>query len=595
MALALAVGAAAFFLRIATFEFSNDDYLHMVSAQQVLLGDMPVRDFIDPGEPLFYSVSAAVQRLLGPNMLSEVLLDVTALSVAYVFMFLLSARLARSRLVALIVVGLAILLVPRLYAYPKLLLYAVNLWLIWRYADAPGLARLAAVALSTAVAFLFRHDHGACIGIAMGAMLVLVHAQEGWRPVLQRVVAYGAITTLLLSPFLLVLQLNGGIVGYFQNTLDIARGEYQRTVGEYPRFRLALAAPRVRVQWTTDVGGTARDSLAAQYALSAPSERGGGEWEYDLNDRSVQNLSALVADPHVAATEGFDRRRFNLLAPVTEPNVLAWFYYLTAAAAPLALLVIGVDIWRRVPRAWRPDDRRLVTAAVLAIVMNLFLLRAASESAVGDVSAITCVVAAWLLARGWRATHATWGAALRILLTLAVLGVSTFLAFRGNGGFAVARTFDLLQQEGLAAVPHKLDSGRRLTAPFDNVLAQYLFACTAPTDRVLLTWYAPEIQYGSGRGFAAGRPYFITSFATSARAQAFSLARLRRERVPVVLVSSDYEPEFARPFPTIAAYLREYYREVGALGPSDDPLVVLADQRLTPVSTYLDTGLPCFR
>ena len=36
-------------LRLATFEIGNDDYLHLSVAQQLLLGDVPVRDFIDPG------------------------------------------------------------------------------------------------------------------------------------------------------------------------------------------------------------------------------------------------------------------------------------------------------------------------------------------------------------------------------------------------------------------------------------------------------------------------------------------------------------------------------------------------------------------
>ena len=116
MAIALALGAAAFVLRIATFEISNDDYLHLSSAQQILLGDVPVRDFIDPGEPLYYYVSAAAQRLLGPNVLSEVLLDLAGMSLAYIVAFPIAVRLSGSRVAALAVMVPVILLVPRLYA-----------------------------------------------------------------------------------------------------------------------------------------------------------------------------------------------------------------------------------------------------------------------------------------------------------------------------------------------------------------------------------------------------------------------------------------------------------------------------------------------
>ncbi len=598
LAVALAVGVIAFFLRVATFEISNDDYLHLTSAQQVLLGDVPVRDFIDPGEPLFYYVSAATQQILGRNVLSEVLLDVTGMSIAYVLAILLATRVAGSRIAALVAVALAILLVPRLYAYPKLLLYTVNLWLIWRYADAPRLSRLWAVAIGTAVAFLFRHDHGAYIGVAMGVMLVLVHAQQGWHTLVRRLATFGAATTLLLLPFLLFLQLNGGVVSYFRNTLETARGEYERTVGDYPQFRLALAAPRIRVQWTPNLDDSTRDTLARTYSLSAPYDRGDDEWEYDVNDRSRQNLGALVADARVAATDGFDPEHFNLLRPIAEPNVLAWFYYLTFAVAPLALVITGLDIWRRVPRALVPDDRLLITTAALSIVMNLYLMRSASESAVGDVSAITAVVAAWLIARGFRrgaGTQSVTPRALKIAVTLIVIAVSGFFASRGNGGFAATRVIDMLAQEGWTAVDIKLNVGKRLAPPFDNDVSRYVYACTARTDRLLVTGYQPEIYYGSGRGFAAGRPYFLTSFAPSAASIAFSLNRLRRERVPIVLVDSTYDADFAGPYPTFDQYIRQYYREVGSVGPADRAIKVFTDQRITPITTYYNTGLPCFR
>ena len=153
----------------------------------------------------------------------------------------------------------------------------------------------------------------------------------------------------------------------------------------------------------------------------------------------------------------------------------------------------------------------------------------------------------------------------------------------------------MLREDGPSALAIKLNSGRRLTAPFESEVARYVFACTAVTDRLLVTWYAPELHYGSGRGFAAGRPYFLTSFAPSAGAQAFSLAQLRRERVPIVLTRGAYETEFARPFPTFDEYLREHYRRVGVVGPNDDAVTVLADERLQPTSTYGDARLPCFR
>ncbi len=594
VALALAVGVVAFVFRITTFEISNDDYLHLSGALQILHGDVPSRDFIDPGEPLFYYVSAAAQGLLGQHVLSEVLLDVTALAVAYVFVFLLGTRLARSPLIALTVLPLVLLLVPRLYAYPKVLLYPVGLWLIWRYSDAPRRGRLWAVAGGTSVAFLFRHDHGAYIGVTMGVMILLVHAQEGWRRASQTLATFLLCTGALLAPYFLFLQLNGGIVSHFQGMLDIAQAEYERTVGDYPAFRMRLAVPRTAIDWAPDVDATTRSALADQYSLSAPEARGDGQWDYDLNDISRENLRALSSDPRVRSIDRFDRQRLQVMTPVTEPNRLAWFYYLTFAVAPLALLLTAGDIWRRTPRVVRPADRLVITAAVMSLVMNLYLMRSAAESAIGDVSALTGIVSAWLLARGLAIRPFTPGALARLLVTLVLCGGSLFFALRDIGGFALSQSIVLLQDDGWRGVAGKLQSARRLAAPFDTPVTQYIHACTAPTDRFLITGYAPEVYYGSGRAYAAGRQSFLGNFAPSARAKAFSLDRLMRERVPLVVVREDDAEEFSSAYAAIANYVQQNYRDAGEVG-ADSGMRVFADRRLTAQGTYGDTALPCFR
>ena len=127
-----------------------------------------------------------------------------------------------------------------------------------------------------------------------------------------------------------------------------------------------------------DVDAPSREALASRYSLSTPYLRGDGQWEYDLNDRSEQNMAALVAEPRVADTSGFDRERFRLTAPIPEPNVLAWFYYLTFALAPLALLVVASDIWRRQVRAVLPF---VVLAAVAVAVLVSWIKHASRKRA----------------------------------------------------------------------------------------------------------------------------------------------------------------------------------------------------------------------
>jgi len=54
---AFAVGLAAFAFRYLTISpIENDHFVMLARAQQALYGDWPVRDFEDPGQPLFYLV-----------------------------------------------------------------------------------------------------------------------------------------------------------------------------------------------------------------------------------------------------------------------------------------------------------------------------------------------------------------------------------------------------------------------------------------------------------------------------------------------------------------------------------------------------------
>ena len=94
----------------------------------------------------------------------------------------------------------------------------------------------------------------------------------------------------------------------------------------------------------------------------------------------------------------------------------------------------------------------------------------------------------------------------------------------------------------------------------------------------------------SGRGFAAGRSYFL-SFEPSAEALAFSLGRLRRQRVPIVLTTDDEFAWFTRTYPSLAAYVTQNYRQAGSSGAYD----VLVDNRIRPVRSYEPGNLPCFR
>ena len=68
----LIVAAVTFAYRFLSFvEFSNDDFLHLATARQILSGALPVRDFVERGLPLMSFVSAFGQLAFGEGLRSE--------------------------------------------------------------------------------------------------------------------------------------------------------------------------------------------------------------------------------------------------------------------------------------------------------------------------------------------------------------------------------------------------------------------------------------------------------------------------------------------------------------------------------------------
>ncbi|HLG55006.1 MAG TPA: hypothetical protein VI485_06720 [Vicinamibacterales bacterium] len=106
--------------------FSNDHYLYLAGAQQMLMGEWPTRDFVDPGMPLMYALSAGSQLILGQTLLAEATLVAVAYGFASACVVIAAWRASRSLVVACIAGLLCVAAFPRPYGYPKALLYAVG-------------------------------------------------------------------------------------------------------------------------------------------------------------------------------------------------------------------------------------------------------------------------------------------------------------------------------------------------------------------------------------------------------------------------------------------------------------------------------------
>ena len=66
--------------------------------------------------------------------------------------------------------------------------------------------------VATAIAFLFRHDHGAAVGVTMLTVIVAVHLREGAAVVARRVGVFALVGLLSVSPFLIFLALASALL-----------------------------------------------------------------------------------------------------------------------------------------------------------------------------------------------------------------------------------------------------------------------------------------------------------------------------------------------------------------------------------------------
>src|SRR5688572_23189826 len=73
-----------------SFAYLTDDhFFYLVRGWQILFGDLPVRDFVDHGAPLYFYVAWAVQQAFGRGTLSEIVFSVTILAACSAGVFLL--------------------------------------------------------------------------------------------------------------------------------------------------------------------------------------------------------------------------------------------------------------------------------------------------------------------------------------------------------------------------------------------------------------------------------------------------------------------------------------------------------------------------
>jgi hypothetical protein len=203
--LTLTVAASTFVLRWLTLDFDNDYFMHMAgrrhAARPVARACLSSQGSLQT----WLAYRPAVRRL---STLVGRFIACAFVAISTALAYALCRRMGIPRWLSFLVVVIAVATFPRLYTYPKAFVYPAAIWALMCYQDWPNRRSLILVALATAVAFLFRHDHGVWIV----APTVIGFAYCHWREpkvLLRTVVAYGMASLVLVSPWLIWVALSG--------------------------------------------------------------------------------------------------------------------------------------------------------------------------------------------------------------------------------------------------------------------------------------------------------------------------------------------------------------------------------------------------
>jgi hypothetical protein len=536
---AAGLGAVGAFLYIflTLNNLTNDHYMYLGLAQQVLLGDLPHRDFVDPGVPLQYLLSAAAQ-LVERGPFAEAVLTAVMMALGVGATCLAASWLAGSVTAGIAAGAFVIVLEPRLYSFPKILVPAVAVCLALAYTRRPTTGRLWGLAAWTAIAFLLRYDLGAYTGVASALVVALRHND------MERLLAVGRLTgfvVLLLVPYFAFMQWAGGIVEGLHSTTEFAKGESDPFGVELPAFGFGTGEPStLPLSWWDR-------SDAAAYLV------------YCSNLLPILAAALLL----LAARNRADRVR----AP--------------AVAGTIVLLLMYDVIIVRHPILSRVGD----AAAVMAILGAWSVVAALDLIASHDAST------AW---RVWRACSRTvLGAVVAIAFVSGDIAANFHDHVRGTGlGGGPVRV-----RERAAVV---LREGR--TWPWErywpgdpeSLLIDYLNACTRPEERPLLTWPAPEYYVLARRGFAGGLVWFPDSGGyRTLDDQRLIVRRLASQAVPLALIDESKRRDLEA-LPLVAQYVAANFQPAARLTTRHGSLITINVRRgLVPRSTYGPAAWPC--
>jgi hypothetical protein len=600
----------------------NDHFMHVAWGRQLLWGRLPIRDAVSLGMPLQTGLSAASEWLVGYRLLSEALIISTAFAAAAVLTFV-AVRRATGRLwMAVAASLLEIAVAPRTYSYPKILVYAAGILLLWRYIDRPSSRRAIELGVATVIAFYLRHDHGLYLGVVAVAVIAMRHG-GALRVTLQQTAVLGAVCLLLVVPYFAYVQMYGGVRDYIQDLRQFSAREHSANPFVWPAWPIRSInqiarwtspdqrAANIAIRWNPNASDDARRQAVARYGLQAASQQRGSieSGRYMLRDVSRTNATALIGDPAIEDTAGIDRVTGEIRIPglyVGPVRLLQGLDDVTAAAALLFFVFLAVSAATAVVLARGPSANsplgpweRVKIAAVLIIAILTFVgfVRQTLDARIADAVVAPVVLGAWLASR-WLDGSSAWRAG-RIVRVAALTAVVLVI------------TRSVVVAGGVPAPRDLPDAYRGLwtqlsvSPPFnvwpaagsvDYQVVRYVRRCTGSSEPLLVLWFAPELYYYADRPFAGRLGAYMKGYYTSDTNQRKNIAALERDRPPLAIMEAGREQTDLATHPLVLSYLAEHYHELGRLPATDGTEIrVFGRNDRQPKRSYADLGWPCYR
>ncbi|HZM94619.1 MAG TPA: hypothetical protein VFB92_14410 [Vicinamibacterales bacterium] len=631
------VAAVTFVLRWLTLDFDNDYFMHMAWAADMLRGQWPVRDFVEPGFPLQTFLAYAGLRYGGYQLSWEGFIAGAFISISVALAYILCRRMGVPRWLSVVAAVIAFATFPRLYTYPKAFVYPAAMWALLCYQSHPSPRSLFLVVLGTAVAFLFRHDHAAWIVPSTLLGLAFCHWRNP-RFLARTIGSYGIASLVMVSPWLIWVALSGHAGQYLSFLVERGEGLTDRARLPLQIFEFDNTAPIVTfapveypvigIRWAAAVPDEQRRALEARYRLLAlPDDPD----RYRLTNLDSDNVRALLSDPAVEDTSGIDRRsmrtpdgafpwlylqlqrympliRLRVLPGFVKPvNAEPWLTDVTFFIPWFVLVVELIGRARPLVAQRHDSDSRatalIVPTAALSIITYQTLVRASPDSRLGDIVALTAFLLAWSVWRLWT----LGGMAKLVARPLTVVVLLLTLASAVTYGRVITRV-------GGVGVDGPINFARRLsgvgalyaTRPLDLYappgatglagVSRWLNECTDENARVALIGFEPQVFFISERSFAGGLAFYDLGWNSSDEDQALVIERWSRQQVPVVLAMESEWGSFSRDYPAIRRWIDVHYEMVQQSAfEGAKPLTVLTGRTLASVREHQSTGLPCFR